>query len=86
MLIQVNDRHPRQPRFASPALSTRVPRGVTGHAGGGVDPRLTVRLDTDPHADPLFSLTAQVGPAVSGADRFQTHPHGWGVSPGAAHA
>lgn len=86
MLIQVNDRHPRQPRSASPALAPRDPRGVTGHADVGVDPRLTVRLDTDPQADPPYSMTAQARPALSDAGRFQTHPHVWGVPPGAAHA
>ena len=89
MLNQVNDPHPRHqrcPRSPSPTLAPLGPGGVTGSAGVGVDLRLTVRLDTDPQADPASSLTAQVRPTVSGADRFQTHPHVWGVPPGAAHA
>ena len=58
---------------------------VTGRVGVGVDVRFTVRLDTDPQTDPSDSPTAQVRPALSGADRFQTHPC-VGCPPRAAHA
>lgn len=89
MLTQLNDPHQRHPcchRPASHALSHHDCSGVTGHAGVGVDPRSTVRLDTDPLTDPSYSLTGQVGPALTEPERFQTHPYVWGVPPGAAHA
>jgi hypothetical protein len=89
MLTQVNGPHPRHQRCHRPpshARSHHGHSGVTGRAGVGVDARFTVGLDTDPQADPPYSLTAQVRPALAEPGRFQTHPHVWGVPPGAAHA
>lgn len=91
MLIQLSDphvSHQRCHRLASRVISHHGHGGpgVAGRAGVGVDPRFTVRLDTDPRTDPPIPPTAQVRPTLTDPDRLQTHPHLWGVPPGVAHA
>ncbi|MCW3815856.1 DUF2637 domain-containing protein [Micromonospora sp. DR5-3] len=88
MLIQFIEPNLSRPRCHRPAshVLSHHGYGVAGRVGVGVDLRFTVRLDADPRTDPLTPLTAQVRPAFTGPDRFQTHPMCW-VSPrGAAHA